>query len=95
MLNGNIFESQTFTTVASAEAFFSNNLINVPLAGGLNNVQLAFNETMSSAGGFGYDYAAVSVTPLPPSWTMMLVGLAGLGFVAYRQQKQNAPIAAA
>ena len=95
LLNGNIFENQTFTTVASAEAFFSNNVINVPLAAGLDNVQLAFNETMSSAGGFKFDYAAVGVTPLPPSWTMMLVGLAELGFVAYRRQEHNAAIAGA
>jgi len=27
----------------------------------------------------------VSTTPLPPTWTMMLLGLAGLGFVGYRQ----------
>jgi len=28
-------------------------------------------------------------TPLPSTWTMMLIGLAGLGFVAYRRQKQT------
>jgi hypothetical protein len=45
ILNGNIFESQTFTNLALAEAFFSNNLINIPLAAGLNNIQLSLNET--------------------------------------------------
>jgi hypothetical protein len=30
----------------------------------------------------------VSQTPLPPSWTMMLIGLIGIGLFAYRQQRQ-------
>jgi hypothetical protein len=92
ILNGNILESQTFTNLALAEAFFSNNLINVPLAAGLNNIQLSLNETMSKSGGFGYNYAAVSVTPLPPTWTMMLIGLAGFGFVVYRHRNRTAAI---
>jgi hypothetical protein len=35
------------------------------------------------------DPHTVSVTPLPASWTMMLIGFAGLGFIAYRQRKQS------
>jgi hypothetical protein len=89
--NGNVIVSQSFASLASAEAFFSNNnLINIMLAGGLNNVQLAFNETMSSGEGFSFDYAAaggLSPTPLPPTWTMMLIGLAGLGFAFSREVK--------
>jgi hypothetical protein len=30
-------------------------------------------------------------TPLPATWTMMLIGLAGLGFAGYRQRKQSGP----
>jgi hypothetical protein len=59
-LNSIVFDSQSFTDLASAEAFFSNNLIGVPLLAGLNSVQIAFSETMSSAGGFGFDYAVAS-----------------------------------
>jgi hypothetical protein len=33
--------------------------------------------------------ADVGATPLPSTWAMMLLGLAGLGFVAYRRQKWN------
>lgn len=29
---------------------------------------------------------SVTATPLPPAWTMMLIGLAGFGFVAYRRR---------
>ena len=33
----------------------------------------------------------VSQTPLPPAWTMMLIGIAGVGFAAYRRKSK--PIA--
>jgi hypothetical protein len=95
--NGNVIVSDAFANLASAQAFFSNNnLINIMLAGGLNNVQLAFNETMSGGEGFSFDYgtASVSATPLPPAWTMMLIGLAGFGFVAYRRKSKAALMAA-
>jgi hypothetical protein len=36
----------------------------------------------------------VAVTPLPPSWTMMLIGIAGFGFVAYRRKSKPALMAA-
>ena len=42
-LNDVVFDSQSFTDLASAEAFFSNNLIGVPLLDGPNNVQLQFS----------------------------------------------------
>ena len=61
IINGSIvFLSQSFTDLASAEAFFSNNLIGVPLLAGPNSVQIVFSETMSSAGGFSFDYAVAS-----------------------------------
>jgi hypothetical protein len=37
---------------------------------------------------------SVSTTPLPPSWTMMLIGLAGFGFVAYRRKSKPALVTA-
>ena len=40
--------------------------------------------------------AGVSAGPLPPSWTMMLMGLVVFGFIVYRRQKKGvAAIAAA
>ena len=98
--NGTVVDSQSFNTLASAQAFFSDNPIDVALASGLHDVQLTFDETMSSTGGFSFNYATVSgghggsAAPLPPSWTMMLIGLVGLGFVAYRRQKKTSAIAA-
>jgi hypothetical protein len=33
--------------------------------------------------------ATISSTPLPSTWTMLLIGLAGLGFVGYRHGKKS------
>ena len=60
-MNSVVIDSQSFTDLASAETFFSNNLIDVPLLAGLNSVQVAFSETMSTSGGFSFDYAVASV----------------------------------
>jgi hypothetical protein len=97
-LNGSIFDSRFFNDLLSAQTFFSNNFIALQLLAGLNEVQLSFNETMSSAGGFGFDYAVAGVvaTPLPPTLVMMLSGIAFFAFAAYRSRKKGcAGIAAA
>jgi hypothetical protein len=36
----------------------------------------------------------VSATPLPPAWTMMLIGLGGFGFVAYGRKSKSGLLAA-
>ena len=35
----------------------------------------------------------VAATPLPPAWTMMLIGLAGFGFVAFRRNNKISRLA--
>jgi hypothetical protein len=95
--NGNLVLSKSFSDLISAQAFFSNNnLLAIQLAGGLNNVQIAFNETMSGGEGFSFNFGTVSpsATPLPPAWTMMLMGIAGFGFVAFRRKSKQALMAA-
>ena len=91
ILNGIVVDSQSFTDLASAQAFFSADLIDIALAAGPDDVQLVFDETMGSSSnqGFSFDYAvaATSATPLPPGWTMMLAGLAGVGLLSYRRKK--------
>jgi hypothetical protein len=77
-LNGLVIDTQSFTDLASAEAFFSNHLIGVPLLAGLNNIQIGFSETMSSAGGFSFDYAAVSSGAMSVPGPIAGAGLPGL-----------------
>ena len=36
----------------------------------------------------GSQQLSIAATPLPSTWTMMLIGLAGIGFVGYRQSKK-------
>jgi hypothetical protein len=37
---------------------------------------------------------SITSTPLPATWTMMLAGLAGIGFIAVRRKKRPAPLTA-
>jgi hypothetical protein len=76
-LNSVVIDSQSFSDLASAEAFFSNHLIGIPLFTGSNSVLIAFDETMSSAGGFSFDYAVASTTPTVPG-PIAGAGLPGL-----------------
>jgi hypothetical protein len=76
-LNSAVFESQSFTDLATAEAFFSNHLIGIPLLAGPNSIQIAFSETMSSIEGFGFNYAVASTSPTVPG-PVAGAGLPGL-----------------
>jgi len=62
------------------------------LAAGFNNIQLSFSEMMSGGEGFSFNFASASVsaTPLPPAWTMMLIGIAGFGFLRRRYRSAAA-----
>jgi hypothetical protein len=63
---------------------------------GLNPLNLAFTN-LTDHGGFqglgdaggGVGKVEASATPLPPAWTLMLIGLGGFGWVAQRLQRKS------
>ena len=64
-----------------------------PILGAVNLFSNSgYFEVKSTVDSVGYYFSgtpislAVSATPLPSSWTMMLIGLAGCGIVAYRRK---------
>ena len=56
---------------------------------------LAWNLTTSPGPGAFDVLGSVTTTPLPSTWTMLIAGFAGLGFLAYRGTKKNTATAAA
>jgi uncharacterized protein (DUF2062 family) len=59
------------------------------IAGSPDTVFTEANVDLSTLRVFALDGSYVSATPLPPTWTMMLIGLAGFGFVAYRRKSTS------
>jgi hypothetical protein len=88
LLNGNVLMDQLFTDLASAQTFFSDNLINLTLLAGLNIIQLSFSELISGGGGFSFNYAAIVPTPLPGSLSLFATGLVGLVLLGWRRKKK-------
>jgi hypothetical protein len=58
----------------------------------------AMADTISSANGFSgsitYDYTPAAAVPEPSTWAMMILGFAGVGFMAYRRKSKPALMAA-
>jgi len=69
----------------------------ISIPGGATELSLGINDDIffDNSGTLVLNVTGVGATPLPASWTMMLAGLAGFGFVAAYRRRKNAPAAIA
>jgi hypothetical protein len=84
--------------------FDKGSLVSIAYLGVLGNFQFDLgtlglsytyiSDGIASFGTISTGSSGVSTTPLPPSWTLMLLGLVGFGVVAYRR-KNRVELAAA
>jgi hypothetical protein len=63
---------------------------------GSTPLYLGFDTTSgANSGGVVITDVAVNATPVPATWSLMLIGLVGLGYFAYRGKKKGSPAIAA
>ena len=84
----------TFRSLAVAESFFHDNVLDLGSNWGpVIDLTFGYNLVADGSGGFGFDFAfggAVSdAVPEPSTWAMMLIGFAGLGVAAYRRSAKT------
>ena len=95
----------TFTTLASAETFFTSNMLDLGDAVDAGGQYVYLHEFLTASAptsGFSFDYALGSTpysppptVPEPSTWAMMLMGFGGLGFAGWRRgQRKKARFAA-
>ena len=69
----------TFESLAVAESFFDDSVINLGSNLGPDiDLTFAYNLVADGSGGFGFDFAVGGAVPEPSTWAMMLLGFAGL-----------------
>jgi hypothetical protein len=72
---------KTFTSLAVADTFFQDQVIDLGSTLGPNvDLTVGYNLVANGAGGFGFDLAVGDPVPEPSTWVMMGLGLAALGF---------------
>jgi len=91
MADGAEILDRTFTSLAVAESFFRDDVIDLGSDFG-PSIDLTFGYTLiaDGPGGFGFDFAFGGAIPEPTTWAMMLAGFAGLGFAGYRSTRRSA-----
>ncbi len=89
-VNDNLFVSQFFDELISAQSFFSFDPISVVLLAGLNDVKISFSQTMSDGEGFSFDYGVLSVdsTPIPATLPLFATGLGAMGLLGWRRKRK-------
>jgi hypothetical protein len=86
--NGVEILDTTFRSLAIAESFFRDSVIDLGNLG--PDIDLTFGYTLvaDGSGGFGFDLAVGGAVPEPSTWAMMLLGFAGLGYAGYRKARE-------
>ena len=88
--NGVEILDSTFESLAVAESFFHDIVINLGSNLGPDiDLTLGYTLVADGSGGFGFDFAVGGAVPEPSTWAMMLVGFAGLGYAGFKQTRKS------
>src|SRR3984885_3473112 len=83
----------TFKSLAVAESFFDDSVINLGSNLGPDvDLTFAYNLVADGSGGFGFDFAVGGAVPEPSTWAMMLIGFVGLGWLAHLRRRKLTPV---
>jgi hypothetical protein len=84
--NGVEILDSTFRRLAVAERFFHDAVLDLGSYSGAVDLTFGYTLVADGAGGFGFDLAVGGAVPEPSTWTMMLIGFAGLSYAGYRRR---------
>jgi hypothetical protein len=95
--NGVEILDSTFSSLAVAERFFDDHVIDLGSDLGPNiDLTFGYNLVADGSGGFGFDFAVggaslepSAAVPETSTWALMLIGFAGLGFVGWRAARER------
>jgi len=85
-LDGTEVVDETFTSLAVADAFFDDHVLDLGAISGISDVTFSYDLVAGGAGAYGMDLAfGGGAVPEPSTWAMMLIGFRGLGYAAARR----------
>ncbi len=88
-LDGADVVDETFTSLAAADAFFDDHVLDLGAVSGVSDVTFSYDLVAGGAGGYGMDLAFGGAVPEPSTWAMMLIGFGGLGYAATRRARKG------